>query len=125
MDIKSGGTANKIGIQRNEYLNLANICYANADTLTEYRKAIGFMDAFEFTLEPGSEAKKELMRTKETIENDKKESVRKWEQWQAGLSYFEQNDVQRERDRIEIIAVGQRLELCWDISKRNGLFVDR
>jgi hypothetical protein len=124
MDIKSGGTANKIGIQRNEYLNLANLCYANADTLTEYRKAIGFMDAFEFTLEPGSEAKKELMKAKETIINDRVEATRKWDQWQASLSYFEQNDVQRERDRIEIIAVGQRLEACWDISKRYGLFND-
>ena len=124
MEIKSSGTANKIGIQRNEYLNLANISYATADNLLEYRKAIGFMDAFEFTLEPGSEAKKELFRRKETIENDKKEAVRKWEQWQTSLSYFEQNDVQRERDRIEIIAVGQRLEACWDISKRYGLFND-
>ena len=124
MEIKSSGVANKIGMQRNDYLNLANISYANADSLIDYRKAIGFMDAFEFTLEPGSEAKKELMRKKETIETDRKEAVRKWEQWQSGLSYFEQNDVQRERDRIEIISVGQRLEACWDISKRYGLFND-
>ena len=124
MEIKTSGTANKIGLQRNEYLNLANMCYANADNLAEYRKAIGFMDAFEFTLEPGSEAKKELLRKKETIETDRKEATRKWDQWQQGLSYFEQNDVQHERDRIEIIAVGQRLEACWDISKRYGLFND-
>ena len=124
MDIKSSNISNKIGFQRNDYLNLANISYANADNLLEYRKAIGFMDAFEFTLEPGSEAKKELMRKKETVEADRVEAIRKWEQWKNGLSYFEQFDVQRERDRIEIIAVGQRLEACWDISKRYGLFND-
>jgi hypothetical protein len=80
MEVKSGAT-HKIGIMRSNYLDLANQSYANATSLTDYRKAIGFMDAFEFTLEPGSEAKKELLRNKEQIELDKKDAIRKWEQW--------------------------------------------
>lgn len=123
VEIKSGAPRN-IGNMRSNYLDLANQSYANAQSLTDYRKAIGFMDAFEFTLEPGSEAKKELLRRKEQIDIEKKESIRKWEQWKDGLNYFEQYDVQPERDRIEIIAVGQRLDLCWEVAKRYSLFTE-
>lgn len=124
MEIKSGGGTHKIGQERYKYLDLANISYANASNLTDYRKALGFMDAFEFTLEPGSEAKKELLRKKEQLEQEKKDAVQRWEQWKQGLTYFEQFDVQPERDRIEIVAVGQRLDSCWEIAKRYGLFND-
>jgi len=123
MDIKSGGGAtHKIGLMRSNYLDLANQSYANASSLVDYRKAIGFMDAFEFTLEPGSESKKELGRKKEQIEIDRKDALRKWESWKENLGYFEQGDVEPERTRIEVIAVGQRLDSCWDIAKRYGLF---
>ena len=123
VEIKTGAT-HKIGIMRSNYLDLANQSYANATNLTDYRKAIGFMDAFEFTLEPGSEAKKELLRKKEQIDIEKKEAIRKWEQWKSDLNYFEQYDVQPERDRIEIAAVGARLDAAWEIAKRYGLFND-
>jgi len=123
VEIKSGAT-HKIGIMRSNYLDMAEQSYGNAASLIDYRKSIGFMDAFEFTLEPGSESKKELLRAKELIDNDKKEQIRKWEQWKEGLNYFEQYDVQPERDRIEIMAVGRRLESCFDIAKRHGLFND-
>ena len=123
VEIKTGAT-HKIGIMRSNYLDLANQSYANAADIIDYRKAIGFIDAFEFTLEPGSEPKKELARKKEQIDLDKKEQIRRWEQWKNGLNYFEQYDVQPERDRIEIMAVGQLLDSCWDIAKRYGLFND-
>ena len=123
VQIEKGGT-NKIGITRSQWLTMAGDSYGNAGDMIDYRKAIGFMDAFEFTLEPGSEAKKELMRKKEQIELEKKDSIRSWELWKEGLSYFEQYDVQPERDKIEIRAVGQRLESCFDIAKRYGLFND-
>lgn len=123
VEIKSGGPRN-MGNMRSNYLDLANQSYANAQSLTDYRKAVGFMDAFEFTLQAGSDEKKDLLRKKEEIELSKKESIRKWEAWKDGLNYFEQYDVQPERDRIEIIAVGQRLDACWEIAKRYGLFND-
>ena len=123
VQIEKGGT-NKIGDTRRKYLELAGDSYAYAERLIEYEKVTGFMNAFEFTLEAGSEAKKEIMRKKEQIDIDRREAIRAWEQWKEGLSYFEQFDVQPERDKIEIKAVGQRLEACWDIGKRYGLFND-
>jgi hypothetical protein len=124
MDIKTTGATHKIGQERYKYLDLANISYANAQNLLDYRRANGFMDAFEFTLEPGSEAKKELMRKKETVDQERKEAVRKWEQWKEGLGFWEQEDAETERMRLEIEAVGKRLDACWEISKRYGLFND-
>jgi len=125
MEVKTTSTStHRIGVARFEYLNLSNICYANAADPLDYRKAIGFMDAFEFTLEPGSEAKREIAKKKETIDTERKERIQKWEQWKQGLTYFEQYDVQNQRDMIEIEAVGKRLEACWDLSKRFGLLND-
>jgi hypothetical protein len=123
VEIKTGAT-HKIGLVRSNYLDLAGQCYANAANLIDYRKSIGFMDAFEFTLEAGSEAKKEMLRKKEQIDLERKEAIRSWEQWKDGLNYFEQYDVQPERDRIEILSVGKRLDACWEIAKRYALFND-
>jgi len=124
MDIKTSGTTHKIGQERYKYLDLANMTYANARELSDYRTPIGFMDAFEFTLEPGSEAKKEYLRKKEEVEVEKTENIRQWEKWKEGLTYFEQSDVSLQRDRIEIAAIAKKLDCCWDISKRYGLFND-
>jgi hypothetical protein len=122
--IRSGGSGHKIGDIRQQWLEYAGNCYGNAQSLMDYRKANGFMDAFEFTLEPGSEAKREINRKKEQIEIDHKESVRKWEELKDKLGWLEQDDVKTERDRIEVLAIGQRLEVCWDVGKRFGLFND-
>jgi hypothetical protein len=64
------------------------------------------------------------MRKKETVDQERKEAVRKWDQWKEGLGFWEQEDAETERMRLEIEAVGKRLDACWEISKRYGLFND-
>lgn len=120
-DSKKGNT---IGEMRKNYLDLANISFANARDSHDYRSALGFMDAFEFTLEPGSEAKREILRKKEQIDQDKNENIRKWNVWKDKLGYWEQYDAQVERDKIEVMAIGERLDHCWETCKRFGLFND-
>jgi hypothetical protein len=126
VDIKSSGQiTHKIGQLRQEYLNLANMSYANANSLTDYRISNGFMDAFEFSLDPGSEAKKDVQREKETIELEKKEKMQRYEQDKKRLGYFERQDIERTMEReIEIESVAKRLSNCWDVANKRGLFDD-
>lgn len=120
VEIKTGATF-KIGISRAKYLDLASEQYG-LQSPQGFKSALGHIDAFEATLDAGSESKKEWLRRKETIENDRKEAVRKWEQWKETLNYFEQFDVQPQRDVIEINSIKERLEAAWDIAKRYALF---
>lgn len=113
-----------MGDMRKNYLDLANINFANAQNPNGYRTAVGFIDAFEFTLEPGSEVKREILKKKEQIDQEKQENIRKWNIWKDKLGYWEQYDAQIERDKIEVIAVGERLDHCWEMAKRYGLFND-
>jgi len=116
--------SNSMGDMRKNYLDLANINFANAQGYIGYRNAVGFLDAFEFTLEPGSEVKREILKKKEQIDLDKQENIRKWKVWMEKLGYLEQNDAQLERDKIEVISIGERLDHCWEMAKRYGLFND-
>lgn len=122
-DMKTAGSR-KIGDMRKNYLDLAGQSFATAQTPLDYRISIGFLEAFEFTLEPGSESKKDLLRNKEKITMEKEESIRNWKQWQEKLGHWEQYDVQIEKDKIEAAAIGEQINSCWDISKRYGLFND-
>jgi hypothetical protein len=115
---------NSIGEMRKNWLNQAGYYYTNAREDHDFLCAVRSMDSFEFTLEPGSVAKKELLTKKEQIENDKNENIRKWNVWKETLGYWEQGDAQQQRHTIEVAAIGERLEACWDISKRHGLFND-
>jgi hypothetical protein len=41
------------------------------------------------------------------------------------LGYFERQDVEQTMEReIEISAVARRLENCWDVANKRGLFND-
>lgn len=117
------GKTQRMGDTRKNYIDFAGHCFANAQSTIDYRKAVGFMDAFEATLEPG-DAKRDLMQKKESIENEKQDSIRKWKQWVERLGFLEQGDAEIERLRIEIAGIEERLAACWDIAKRYGLFND-
>lgn len=92
-------------------------------TLSTYRSVEALMDAFEYSLEPGSEAKKDIMREKELIENDKKEKLQRYETDKKRLGYFERQDVEQTMEReVEIDAVAKRLSNCWDVANKRGLF---
>lgn len=113
-----------VGEIRKNYLDLAGTSFANARTIFDYRVADGFLMAFEFTLEPGSTVKREYMKKKEDISNEKQENIRKWNVWKEKLGYLEQADVEVERNKIEIASIGELLNYCWELSNKSGLFND-
>jgi len=123
MDIKSSGPTNKIGQTRYFYLDLANRAFS-MNSYEGFAQCEGHLSSFESTLEPGSEAKKELLRYREQSNTEKAETVREWEQWREGLDYWRQYDVQPKRDSIEVMYLDKLRDKCWDISKRYGLFND-
>jgi hypothetical protein len=132
MEIKSKGSSNKMGDFRRNLLESAAFDFAVAakianetGSLATYRSVEALLDSFEYSMEPGSEAKKDVMREKEQIENDKKEKMQKYDVDKKRLGYFERQDVERTMEReIEIEAVSKRLQNCWDVANKRGLFND-
>lgn len=93
--------------------------------LSTYRSVEALLDSFEFSLDPGSEAKKDVLREKESIEMEKKEKMQRYEIDKKRLGYFERQDVEQTMEReIEIAAVAKRLSNCWDVANKRGLFND-
>ena len=123
MDIKSGSATHKIGQERYKYLDLANMAFARMN-IEGFRECEGFISAFESTLEAGSEAKREFLKIKEQIDNEKVEAIRDWENWKQGLNYWAQYDAQPRREIIEIKSLEALKEACFAIGKRYGLFND-
>jgi len=131
MEIKSKGS-NRMGDFRRTLLESASFDSAvarkiAADTgnLATYRSVEALLDAFEFTLDPGSEAKKDVLREKEAIETDKKDKLMKYENEKKRLGYFERQDIEQTMEReINIEAVNKRLSNCWDVATKRGLFND-
>jgi hypothetical protein len=129
MDIKTK-SSNNMGDFRRNLLQSASFDFAIAakianetGNLSTYRSVEALMDAFEFSLEPGSEAKKDILREKEIIEGDKKEKMQRYDVDKKRLGYFERQDVEQTMEReIEIEAVARRLSNCWDVANKRGLF---
>jgi hypothetical protein len=132
MEIKSKSSSNRMGDFRRNLLESASFDFAVAakiahetGNLATYRSVEALLDAFEFSLDPGSEAKKDVQREKETIETDKKEKMQRYELDKKRLGYFERQDVEQTMEReIEIEAVAKRLQNCWDVANKRGLFND-
>jgi len=124
MTDRTMGTLQKIGQDRYKYLDLASSYFATAQEPRDYRASQGFVEAWEFTLEPGSKSKKEFLQKKQSIEQDKQENIRRWNVWKEKLGWWEQYDSQRERDRIESLALGEMIEAARTVSVDNGLFND-
>lgn len=132
MEIKSKSSSNRMGDFRRNLLESASFDFAVAakiahetGNLATYRSVEALMDAFEFSLDPGSEAKKDVLREKEIIETDKKEKMQRYEVDKKRLGYFERQDVEQTMEReIEIEAVAKRLQNCWDVANKKGLFND-
>lgn len=132
MDIKSKSSSNRMGDFRRNLLESASFDFAIAakishetGNLSTYRSVEALLDAFEFSLDPGAEAKKDVQREKEFIDTDKKEKMQRYEVDKKRLGYFERQDVEQTMEReIEISAVARRLENCWDVANKRGLFND-
>ena len=132
MEIKSKRSSNKMGDFRRNLLESASFDFAVAakiahetGNLSTYRSVEALLDAFEFSLDPGSEAKKDVLREKETIEIEKKEKIQRYEVDKKRLGYFERQDIEQTMEReVEIAAVAKRLENCWDVANKRGLFND-
>ena len=132
MEIKSKSSSNRMGDFRRNLLESASFDFAVAakiahetGNLATYRSVEALLDAFEFSLDPGSEAKKDVQREKETIDTDKKEKMQRYEVDKKRLGYFERQDVEQTMEReIEIDAVSKRLANCWDVANKRGLFND-
>lgn len=132
MEIKSKSSSNRMGDFRRNLLESASFDFAVAakvahetGNLATYRSVEALLDAYEFSLDPGSEAKKDVLREKEIIENDKKEKLQQYEVNKKRLGYFERQDVEQTMEReIEIEAVARRLSNCWDVANKRGLFND-
>lgn len=93
--------------------------------LSTYRSVESLLDAFEYTLEAGSEAKKEVLRAKDDVETEKREKKQRYQQDRDRLGFFERQDIERTMEReIEIESVGKRLQSCWEIATKRGLFND-
>ena len=129
MDIKSK-SSNNMGDFRRNLLEMASWTFINAPVLVNqtgslapYRSVEAHLDSFEITLESGSEAKKDILRAKDDIFKDKTEALQKYEVDKKRLGYFERQDMEQtvERD-IEILSVKRRLENCWDVATKRGLF---
>ena len=94
-------------------------------SLSTYRSVEALLDAFEFSLDPGSEAKKDVLREKENIEQEKKEKMQRYEVDKKRLGYFERQDIEQTMEReVEIESVSKRLQNCWDVANKRGLFND-
>ena len=132
MEIKSKSSSNRMGDFRRNLLESASFDFAVAakiahetGSLSTYRSVEALLDAFEFSLDPGSEGKKDVLREKETIEQDKKEKLQRYEIDKKRLGYFERQDIEQTMEReIEIEAVSKRLQNCWDVANKRGLFND-
>lgn len=132
MEIKSKNSSNRMGDFRRNILESASFDYAMAakianetGSLAAYRSVEALLDSFEFTLDAGTEAKKDVSREKETILNEKRERMQRYEQEKQRLGFFERQDIERSMERdIEIDAVGRRLQNCWDVANKRGLFND-
>ena len=132
MEIKSKQSSNRMGEMRRNFLESASYDYSiamkiasSSGELSGYRSVESLLDAFEFTLDPGTEAKKEILREKESINEWKKLEIQKYQQAKELIGFFERQDIERSMPvNIEVSAVGRRLENCWDVSKRHGLFND-
>jgi len=132
MEIKSKSSSNRMGDFRRNLLESASFDFAVAakiahetGNLATYRSVEALLDAFEFSLDPGSEDKKDVQREKETIDTDKKEKMQRYEVDKKRLGYFERQDVEQTMEReIEIEAVAKRLQNCWDVANKRGLFND-
>ena len=132
MEIKSKSSSNKMGDFRRNLLESASFDFAVAakiahetGNLSTYRSVEALLDAFEFSLDPGSEAKKDVLREKESIEIEKKEKIQRYEVDKKRLGYFERQDIEQTMEReVEIAAVAKRLENCWDVANKRGLFND-
>jgi hypothetical protein len=132
MEIKSKSSSNRMGDFRRTILESASFDFAVAakiahetGNLATYRSVEALLEAFEFSLDPGSEAKKDVLREKENIELEKKEKMQRYEVDKKRLGYFERQDVEQTMEReIEIAAVAKRLENCWDVASKRGLFND-
>lgn len=132
MEIKSKSSSNRMGDFRRNLLESASFDFAVAakiatetGNLSTYRSVEALLDSFEFSLDPGSEAKKDVLREKESIEMEKKEKMQRYEIDKKRLGYFERQDVEQTMEReIEIAAVAKRLSNCWDVANKRGLFND-
>jgi hypothetical protein len=94
-------------------------------SLSEYRSVAALLDAFEYTLEPGSEAKKDILREKEEIEDEKNKAKQKYQIDKDRLGFFERQDIERTMEQeIEIHAIKRRLEHCWKVANQRGQFND-
>ena len=132
MEIKSKSSSNRMGDFRRNLLESASFDFAVAakiahetGSLSTYRSVEALLDAYEFSLDPGSEAKKDVLREKETIEQEKKEKLQRYEVDKKRLGYFERQDIEQTMEReIEIEAVSKRLQNCWDVANKRGLFND-
>ncbi len=132
MEIKSKSSSNRMGEHRRNLLESADFSIQVAErmveqtgSLSEYRSVAALLDAFEFTLEPGSEAKKQIFRDKTDIENEKNLARQKYETDKNRLGFFEKQDIERVMEReIEIQAIKKRLASCWNIANTQGQFND-
>jgi hypothetical protein len=133
MEIKSKSSSNNMGDFRRTLLESASFDFAVAakilnetGSLSTYRSVEALLDAFEFSIEPGSEAKKMILKHKDEAMEEKKERLQKEEINKQRLGYFERQDVEQTRERdIEIDTVRKRLEFCWSVAGDKGLFNDR
>lgn len=129
MEIKSKTTNRMLDFRRN-LLESASFDYAVAakiagetGSLLAYRSVESLLDAFEYTLEPGSQIHKDIHMEKDQIELEKKQRFQQYEQMRERIGYFERYDIEKQMPvDIETESVGKRLQSCWSLSRKHGLF---
>lgn len=132
MEIKNKSTSDMMGNHRRKLLESADWSLqiaarirADTGTLSEYRSVEALLDAFEFTVDAGSEAKKELMIEKEMLNKEKEEAKQKYFQYRDRLGHFERQDIEKSmEDNIEINLILKRLKKSWLVANDRHLLGD-
>jgi len=110
-----------IGEKRLEYLDLANKLVAARD----YGAAELHLDNFVTTIMDDSVASKAIQASFDKIEQEKQENFLKVVKETETLNAWVQTEQRSSlRDYYIIKSIKDRIEACWNIALKNGLFND-
>ena len=110
-----------IGEKRLEYLDLANKSWVEND----FESVQNFMDSFLTTIRDGTPTADEIKNEFDKIEKKKNDS---WDKLIKETSQMETQTQCEQRfygnQEINLMALKERLNLCWQIAMRDGKFND-
>lgn len=112
-------TYNTIGQARLNWLIKASEFYASGNIDV----CLGYIDAFRRTLITGNKAAKDLNDRRNEIEQEMKDGMHKLDEKIKQIGFPEGKDIyDKKSDVINLKAIDDLLEACWNISQEEELF---